>query len=212
MKKLIFASALCLSLAYCVDRYNQSQKEELSRAELKKAQFERNKMIIRGLTEQYSASYDWYRLFGKSDVPFGRPVMQADLENAWLGNSPVVFLGKIDDYKNADKNQYKVTIKPDIFSFGLLVSRVGLDVSAPKSLIEKFINDHPEALSAHFSQKGGVVVVIARVNSIETRWDGRGEDAEEIRYGVGELLDLKFLEGRTQFRNVGELFSDGEGL
>lgn len=212
MKKLLFAAVLCLSLAYCVDRYNQSEKAELSRKEAQKVQFEQNKMAIRALVEQYSASHDWYRLFDRSEVPFGRPVMQADLENAWLGKQPIIFLGQIDDYKNAEGDRYQVTIEPDIFSFGPTVSGVGLDIAAPRSLIKKFVEDHPEALSAYLSPKGGTVVVIAKINSIETRWEGRGEDAKEVRYGVGELLDLRFIEGRTRFRQGSELFSGSDGL
>ena len=206
MKKLLFAAALCLPLAYCVDRYNQAEKAELSRKEAKKAQFEQSKMTIRALVEQYSANHDWYRLFDRSEVPLGRPLMQADLENAWLGKSPIIFLGQIDDYKNADGDRYKVTIKPDIFSFVPFVSGVGLDVTAPKSLIKTFVEDHPEALSNYLSPKGGTVVVIAKINSIEARWEGSGEDGEEVRYGVGELIDLRFIEGRIPVGKGADLF------
>lgn len=210
MKKLIFVSALCMSLAYCVDRHNQSQKIEASRQEAKKAQLEHNKMTVKALVDQYSANYDWYTLFDRSDAPFRRRVMQADLENAWLGKSPVMFLGRFDDYKNADGDRYQVTFTPDIFSFGPFVSGVGLDITAPKSLIEKFLNAHPEALSPTFGSKSGTVAVIAKISSVETRWEGQGEDAEEVRYGVGELLDLRFIEGRGRFRKSSELFSDSD--
>jgi hypothetical protein len=206
MKKLLFPAALCLTLAYCVDRYNQSEKAELSRKEAKKAQFEQSKVTVRALVEQYSANHDWYRLFDRSEVPFGRPLMQADLENAWLGKSPIIFLGQIDDYKNANGDRYQVTIKPDIFSFGPLVSGVGLDVTAPKSLIKTFVEDHPEALSNYLSSKGGTVVVIAKINYIKTRWEGGGEDGEEVRYGVGELIDLRFIEGRIPVGKGADLF------
>lgn len=206
MKKLLFAAALCLSLAYCVDRHNQSEKAEASRKEAKKAQFEQNKMIVRALVEQYSANHDWYRLFDRSEVPFGRPIMQADLENAWLGKHPIIFLGQIDDYKNAEGDRYQVTIKPDIFSFVPFVSGVGLDVAAPKTLIKTFVEDHPEAFSNYLSAKGGTVVVIAKINSIEARWEGRGEDAEEVKYGVGEVIDLRFIEGRIPVGKGADLF------
>jgi hypothetical protein len=206
MKKLLFAAVLCLSLAYCVDRYNQSKKAEVSRKEAKQVQFEQNKMAIRALVEQYSASHEWYRLFDRSEVPFGRPVMQADLENAWLGKQPIIFLGQIADYKNAEGDRYQVTIKPDIFSFVPLVSGVALDVAASRGFIKKFVKEHPDALSNYLSPKGGTVVVIAKVNSIETRWEGRDEDAEEVRYGVGDLIDLRFIEGRIPVGKGADLF------
>lgn len=206
MKKLLFAAAICLILAYCVDRYNQSEKAEVSRKEAEKAQFEQNKMTIRALVEQYSANHDWYRLFDRSEVPFRRPLMQADIENAWLGKSPIIFLGQIEDYKNAEGDRYQVTIKPDIFSFVPFVSGVGLDLTAPKSLIRTFVEDHPEALSNYLSPKGGIVVVIAKINSIEARWEGRGEDSEEVKYGVGEVIDLRFVDGRIPVGKGADLF------
>ena len=195
LKKLLFVSVLCLCVAYCVDRNNQSEKAELSRKEAQKVQFERNKTAIRALAEQYSANHDWYQLFDRSEVPFGRPIMQADLENAWLGKHPIIFLGQIDDYKNAEGDRYQVTIKPDIFSFVPFVSGVALDVAASREVIKKFVKEHPEALSSYLRPNSGMVVVIAKVNSIETRWEGGGEDAEKVRYGVGELIDLKFIGG-----------------
>jgi hypothetical protein len=195
LKKLLFASALCACVVYCVDRNNEKEKADLSRKEAEKAQFEQNKMAIRALAEKYSASHHWYRLFDRPKVPFGRPVMQADLENAWVGKQPILFLGQIDDYKNAKGNRYQVTIKPDFFSFVPFVSGVALDVAASREVIKKFVKEHPEALSSYLSPKGGMVVVIAKVDYIESRWEGGGEDAEKVRYGVGELIDLKFIGG-----------------
>jgi hypothetical protein len=208
IKKLLLGSALCFSLAYCADRYIQSEKAEELREEAKAAQFEKNKATIRALITQYSASYDWYRLFDRSHRSLSGPLMQADLENAWLGKSPVIFLGRIDDYKYAKDGSYQVTIKPDIFSFGLFVSGVGLDVTGAQSLVDKFIEKHPEALSAYPRPKGGSVVVIAKIQEIEKRWEGLGEDAEKVRYGVGELLDIRFIEGQIPFGKGDELFSE----
>jgi hypothetical protein len=209
LKKLLIASALCACVAYCVDRINETEKADLSRKEAEKVQFEQNKAAIRALTEKYSASHDWYRLFDRPRVPFGRPVMQADLENAWLIKQPIIFLGQIDDYKNAESDRYQVTIKPDIFSFVPFVSGVALDVSASRGLIDKFVKQHPEVLSPYLSPKGGIVVVIAKVNSIETRWEGGGEDAEEVRYGIGELIDLRIIRGRIPVGKGADLFYFG---
>ena len=209
LKKLLFASALCACVAYCVDRNNEMEKADLLRKEAEKVQFEQNKMAIRALEEKYSASHDWYRLFDRPKVPFGRPVMQADLENAWLGKKPIIFLGQIDDYKNAEGDRYQVTIKPDIFSFVPFVSGVALDVSASKGLINKFVKEHPEVLSPYPSPKGGMVVVIAKVNSLDTRWEGGGEDAEEVKYGVGELIDMRIIRGRIPVGKGADLFYFG---
>ena len=208
IKKLLPGAALCLLLGYCADRYIQSEKAEELREETKNAQFERNIATIGALKGQYSASHDWYRLFERSDRSLARPLMQADLENAWLGKSSIIFLGRIDDYKIAEGGRYQVTIKPDLFSFGIFVSGVGLDVGAPQSLINELIEDHPEVLLEFLSNKGGSVVVIAKIQAIEKRWEGGGEDAEEVRYGVGELLDIRFIEGRIPFGKGAELFSE----
>lgn len=209
LKKLLIASALCACVAYCVDRNNETEKADLSRKEAQKVQFEQNKMAIRALVEKYSASHDWYRLFDRPKVPFGRPVMQADLENAWLIKQPIIFLGQIDDYKNAEGDRYQVTIKPDILCFPPFISGVALDLSASRGLIKKFVKEHPEVLSSYLSPKGGMIVVIAKVNSIETRWEGGAEDAEEVKYGVGELIDLRYIRGRIPDDKGADLFYGG---
>lgn len=64
-------------------------------------------------------------------------------------------------------------------------------------------------MSPYLSPKGGIVVVIAKVNTIETRWEGGGEDAEEVRYGVGELIDLRFIRGRIPVGKGADLFYFG---
>ncbi len=209
LKKLLIASALCACVAYCVDRNNETEKADLSRKEAEKVQAEQNKMAIRALEEKYSASHDWYRLFDGPKVPFGRRVMQADLENVWLGKQPIIFLGQIVDYKNAEGDRYQATIKPNILCFPPFISGVALDLSASRGLIKKFVKEHPEALSSYLSPKGGMVVVIAKVDYIETRWEGSGEDSEEVRYGVGELIDLRYIRGRIPADKDADLFYGG---
>lgn len=207
MKKILIISALCLSLAYCIDHYIESERAEERRVAAQKDRFEKNKSIIREMVVQHSANYKWYQMFDRSDRLSGRPVMQADLENAWLSGDPIIFLGKIDDYRNFGASNYQVTVKPDIFSYGFWVSDVGLKVDASKSLIEKFVKDHPEVLSRRLASRDGAVAIIAKVNSIEKSWEGAGEDAAEISYGTGSLVEIRYLEGRLPLTRDDSLFS-----
>lgn len=210
MKKILMISALCLSLAYCANQYIQSEKAEERTDAAKKAQLEKNKSIIRDLVVQYSANYQWYEMFDRSDMLSGRPVLQADLENSWISGAPIIFLGKIDDYRNFGVGNYQVTVKPNILGYGFWVSDVGLKVDASKSLIEKFVKDHPEVLSRRLSSRDGAVAIIAKVNSIEKVWEGSGEDAAETSYGTGSLVEIRYLEGGLPLTKDDRLFSDVE--
>ncbi len=210
MKKLIFASILCLSLAYCVDRHVASENRKEQIEEKKKAEVSENQALIRALIAEYSANYKWYELFERKDRPFGRKLMLAELENEWVSQNPIIFIGTIEDYKNLPGSRYQVTIKPGIFSGGLWLSDVGLDLVAPKGFIDQFTRQHPEALSGDLASKDGSVVVVAKITSVEKRREGSGEDVEVIRYGVGDLVELKILKGAFPLReNITDFMKSG---
>lgn len=210
MKKLIFASVLCLSVAYCVDRHVASEKRKEQIEEKKKAEFSENQELIRALIAEYSANYKWYELFERKDRSFGQKLMQAELENEWVSQNPIIFIGTIEDYRNLSGGRYQVTIKPDIFSGSIWLSDVGLDLVASKNFIDQFTREHPEALSRNLASRDGSVVVIAKITTVEKRREGSGEDADVIRYGVGDLVEMKMLKGALPFRkNVTDFTQPG---
>lgn len=208
MRKIIIPIILLLSMGYCADRYYQSQKANELRQDAKRAKFEKNKATIKSLVQQYSANYNWYRLYARPQRSFDRPIFQADLENEWLGQYPIIFFGKIDDYKNVDGDRYLIRIKPDIFALGVWNLDVGLDLLASKSMFDNFIKAHPQVLSSIFGSEDSSVVVIAKVNSIETRWESSGESSEKIKYGYGELVEIRTLEGRPELAEGHEVISE----
>jgi len=73
--------------------------------------------------------------------------------------------------------------------------RARLDISAPKGVIDNIVAQHPAVLSSYPRSKAGAVVVVARINAIEPRWEGAQDDANEALYGVGEMIDVYFVEG-----------------
>lgn len=211
MRKIILLSIICAALAYCADRYINSQKQENILNNAQAAQLEQNKAIISDLVTLYSANYKWYKEFDrKKDVPRPR-LVQAELEDQWIGYKPIIFIGNIDDYRNKDDGNYQVTIKPNSFSFGMRLYGVGLDVAAPKELIKNFLSTHPEAMQRRFSSQNGSVVVVAKLSSVEKRFEGSGDDAGEVRYGVGELLDIRFLKGRLRYGKDKNIFDEADG-
>lgn len=212
MKKIIYLSIACATLAYCADRYVASQQREDLRKEAQAAQIEENRAVARDLAARYSANYKWYQVLDRKGDPLRLQVMQADLEEQWLGDKPIVFIGTIDDYRNTADGRYQVTVKPDLFSIGLRLYDVGLDVTAPKELIRNFVSANPKALSGPFSSVDGSVVVIAKISSVEKRFEGSGDDAGEVRYGMGELLDIKFLKGGLRHDKNGGLFGEADGF
>jgi hypothetical protein len=70
-----------------------------------------------------------------------------------------------------------------------------LDISASKDVTDRIVSQHPAALSSYPRSKAGAVVVVARINTIEPRWEGTQDDANEALYGVGEMIDVYFFKG-----------------
>ena len=211
MKKIAFLLIACTALAYCADRYITSKKQDDLRKEAQAAQFEKNRSIVRELVARYSANYKWYQEFYRDRDVLRSQLMQANLEDQWIVENPIIFIGTIDDYRNTNDGNYQVTIKPDIFSICITIYDVGLDVIAPKELIKNLAKAHPEALSGTLSSLDGNVVIVAKISSVEKRFEGTGENAGEFRYGVGEILDIKFLKGGVRCNKNINILGESDG-
>ena len=61
-------------------------------------------------------------------------------------------------------------------------------------------------LSRYPVSKMSAVAIIAKVEAVEPRWEGGGEEAEEVRYGVGTLLDAYYIDGRALLDKDGKIY------
>lgn len=194
-----YVIVFCLGLGSClVARNINAEKERLAAEERAADRVEEiaHQKNIKVMVSKYDANYQWYNLIERPKEGFQKPIMQADLENWWINEKPVVFVGRISDYKNEGLGRYRVKIKPVLLSRDVRSSlRARLDISAPKPLIDNIVAQHPAVLSSYPRSKAGAVVVVARINAIEPRWEGDQDDANEALYGVGEMIDVYFIEG-----------------
>lgn len=189
----------CLVLGSClVIRNINAEKERLAAEEREAEHIEEiaHQKNIEAMVAKYDANYQWYKLIERPKKGFQKPIMQADLENWWISEKPVVFVGRISDYKNDGSGRYRVKIKPVLLSRGMRSSlRARLDISAPKDVVDSIVSQHPAALSRYPRSKASAVVVVARINTIEARWEGAQDDSDEVLYGEGEMVDVYFVEG-----------------
>lgn len=190
---------LFLGLGSClVIRNINAEKERLALEEREAEHAEEiaHRKNLNAMIAKYDANYQWYNLIERPKEGFQKPIMQADLENWWINEKPVVFVGRISDYKNEGLGRYRVKIKPVLLSRDVRSSlRARLDISAPKGVIDSIVAQHPAVLSSYPRSKAGAVVVVARINAIEPRWEGAQDDAKEPLYGVGEMIDVYFVDG-----------------
>lgn len=190
---------LFLGLGSClVVRNFNAEKERLALEEREADHVEEiaHQNNLKAMVAKYEANYQWYKQLERPKKGFQKPIMQANLEDWWVSKKPIVFVGRISDYKNDGLGRYKVKIKPVLLSAGMSRSlRARLDISAPKDVIDRIVSQHPAALSSYPRSKAGAVVVVARINAIEPRWEGAQDDDNEALYGLGDMIDIYFVDG-----------------
>lgn len=205
MRKYLFPLVLCLALAFCVNQHLDKTKKENAEKIADKIAEKNHIKNIKHIIVKYNANYEWYKLTESTKNRFSKPIIQADLEREWISERPIVFFGNIYDYKNS-AGSYRVAIHPSIFPIGAATWSVGLDVLAPRNVIDKLVAEHPDVLSRYPVSKMSAVAIIAKVEAVEPRWEGGGEDAEEVRYGVGTLLDAYYIDGSVLLDKDGKIF------
>jgi hypothetical protein len=205
MRKYLVPLVLCLALAFCVNKHLDKSKKENAEKIANEIAEKKHRKNIKSLIMKYEANYKWYKLTESSNIRFPKPIIQADLEREWISKSPIIFFGNIYDYKNSS-GAYRVVIHPSIFPIGAATWSVGLDVLAPRNVIDKLVAEHPDVLSRYPVSKMSAVAIIAKVEAVEPRWEGGGEEAEEVRYGVGTLLDAYYIDGRVLLDKDGKIY------
>lgn len=206
MRKYLVPLVMCLALAFCVNQHLEKSKKENADKIKNEISAKKHRENIKSIILKYGANYKWYGLTESSKNSFSKPIIQADLEREWISKKPIIFFGNIYDYKNSS-GAYRVIIHPSIFPIGAATWSVGLDVLAPRNVIDKLVAEHPDVLSRYPVSKMSAVAIIAKVEAVEPRWEGGGEEAEEVRYGVGTLLDAYYIDGRVLLDKDGKFTS-----
>jgi hypothetical protein len=190
--KLVWiAIALALGAFMVNSHLEQKAKREAQKAETSPAQQE-VKTAVAAISSRHNAVADWEKQLCKSERYRLSPILTIELEELWQGQRPVLFIGAIKDISSAGADAYQVLVEKSLFNMDYMFStELRLSLNAPKTVVDSFLQKHPNLLAADGFNNG--IAVIAKVHTISSS-DERDENGErvEIKTGQGQLLELVY--------------------
>jgi hypothetical protein len=91
---------------------------------------------------------------------------------------------------SAGPDVYEVTIEKGVFNHYLFPTELQLSLRAPKAIVDSFLEQHPDLVTAADRISNGIAVVgkVGRISAAEYR-DREGERVE-MKVGHGDLLGI----------------------
>lgn len=197
MKKVIGAIIGILVIGYFVNAYLDSKATQEAKKIEKEQAKQEARAIITQLVSRYGAIENWDEELSKDDEYRMDPILTIELEQVWLKPQPILFLGAVKDISTFDETRYEVLFEQNIlFNSRYFFTELQLSLKADKSLVDKFLKDHPNLLK-DFGMNNNVAW-IAKINSIETK-NILSDDGtpEEVKIGNGELVEIRYI-GRVR--------------
>jgi hypothetical protein len=174
-----------------------SHLEKKANREAQKAETLRIQQEMKTAIEQVSSRHNAVsdlekRLSRGESYRFSR-IFTIELEQLWQGEQPILFIGSIRDISSAGADTYQILVEKSLFNTAYMFStELQLSLSAPKTIIDSFLQKYPILLASGRFNNG--IAVIAKVHTISTN-DERDKDGEhvEVKTGHGDLLDLVYV-------------------
>lgn len=140
--------------------------------------------------QRHNAITDWAERLSQGERYRLSPVLTIELEELWQSDRPVLFIGSIKDISSANADTYTVTLEQSLYNMDYMFSTdLRLSLSAPKSMIDEFLDQHPDLFTGVGFDNG--VAAIARITRISSAQEiGEGRERIEIKTGEGDSLDL----------------------
>jgi hypothetical protein len=199
MNKLIVV-LLIASISYCsyesyVSRVEKDKKnnEEILKKAIKEKEINQK---LNGLISELKADTSWIDKLGiKKSSTYVDKYYTKDIENAWLIQNPILFIGGIKDIKNHD--EYNYSIKIDFTSTSLSImtltkTKLSLEVICPKTITDLIIRDFEE----NYHRIPGfpiTVAAVAKINKVDLRTETNTSEnyTKEIAIGYGNCVGMQ---------------------
>ena len=152
------------------------------------------KNSINELVATTGAINNWEKLLGKGEEFRLEPIMSLELEELWIQNRPILFIGSIKDIATYNETLYTLTVERGLltrsdFEFSTVLQ---LSLLASKHQIDNLLTQHPSIFKDYDLINN--VAVIAKVKRIKTSELLNEETGrEEIKIGEGELVDVLYI-------------------
>ena len=194
MGRYIFPIIILLGLGtWAITAINHSLEDDRQRdikkaAQIAQAAIVKENIII--MAKRTNAMTDWPERLTKFNKPGNNRILTIDIQNLWMNNQPILFIGSIDDIELDNNGNYTIKINNGI-NFGKDLdfdSRLRLIVTCNTNVGRHLITTFKKNNSDGYSDDIALVVNINKIEQSKER-ERDGEDSK-IFNGYGSVVDL----------------------
>jgi hypothetical protein len=192
MKRFIALGALAVIGFYLYDAYSDRQREQAAREARQEHLVRVAEAKIQELVSQTGASDTWMDVLVEEKRPFSR-IMTYELEDLWLNDRPILFIGYIDEIRSYNEVHYEVRVRRNwIDTQSYLDLDTILLLRADKERIKGFMSASDWEPNPFFSRNN--VAIAAKLTEIDTESvaDSNGV-VSDVRFAKGNLVDIRFI-------------------
>lgn len=185
---IVILIVFCLALVNCSNK--QSSKEKNTNNNIEELKLVINAKI-KEIVIATNAIDNWEYKLCYDDSSRWTDVLTKELEDVWISERPILFIGHLLDIKSTDKTHYIVIIeqnwRSESYSSILLWDNFELHLKSPKSIINQFLEQNTNILD-NFTRD---IAVIGKIDEILTEYYFDNEGTRQgIKIGLGNLVAI----------------------
>lgn len=193
MKKIVWAIIAATVVGYFINSYTVNKaKREAEKAEAERIERVTKAAVVQ-MAAQTNAISDWEETLSNGESFRFEPILTVELERLWLQQRPILFIGSIKDVATYDNSQYAISLERSFYGSldYMFDTELQLSLLSEKEYVDSFLKKHPDLFKDYGFNNG--VAVVARIHAIKTTTVlGEEGEQEEVKIGVGELLDILY--------------------
>lgn len=157
---------------------------------------EAKKIAALQMATRWNAITSWDKSLVSEKRYRNSPILSYEIENLWIRDQPIFFVGTLVDISSADDLHYRVVIERPRYGFSYFFdTTLRLSLVADRSDVESFIKTNPEVVSQ--SADGRLLkrlAVIAKIDSIDTEFHEKSDGSlQAIKIGIGRMEDVTYV-------------------
>jgi len=179
---------------FIFNKYSETVKKNNEQKIIATIKVEEFNNRIYSVIKKYGANYKWISKFHEKYLLSS--ILTIDLQNEWIKNSPIFFVGKIKDISELNANEYSVEVSYAVIDKILLSTELQLHLTCNKNLIDKFIKSNKDVISD--LGVNDAIVLIANINDIksskvtvESSYEKAGVQVKDLKIGVGKCIAIE---------------------
>lgn len=194
MKRIVLIIAAIAVAGYFFNSYMENKaRRKAERVEAERIE-QATKTALSQMASRTNAVRDWEANLSKGESFRFEPILTVELEQLWLQQRPILFIGSIKDIATHDQSQYVVLVERSLFgSFDYMFeTELQLSLLSDKDRVDSFLKEHPDLFKDYGFNNS--VAVVARINSIRTTYVlGEEGERDEVKIGDGKLIDILYI-------------------